>query len=213
MSKEEADLAWLTGLLHDIGRFEQIRRYGTFNDALSINHGMLSVEILFEDGMIREFIDDESTDDLIRKTIGCHNAYMVPEEFSKREKIFCNILRDADKIDIFKVNIVSPLEEVYNVPREEIYNSQITEAVMEDFKRKKTVLRSLRKSAADNVACHISLVFGLVYDESLRITVQQAYLDEMMNFESKIENTNKQLKEIRTVVKSYINERLDDITE
>ena len=50
MSKEDIDLAWLTGLLHDIGRFEQVRRYGTFNDAKSIDHGKLGVEILFLEG-------------------------------------------------------------------------------------------------------------------------------------------------------------------
>lgn len=27
---EDVQLAWLMGMLHDIGRFEQLRRYGTF---------------------------------------------------------------------------------------------------------------------------------------------------------------------------------------
>ena len=56
MSKEDIDLAWLTGLLHDIGRFEQVRRYGTFNDAKSIDHGKLGVEILFLEGKIDNVI-------------------------------------------------------------------------------------------------------------------------------------------------------------
>ena len=29
MEKTEVDLAWLLGMLHDVGRFEQLRRYGT----------------------------------------------------------------------------------------------------------------------------------------------------------------------------------------
>lgn len=32
------DTAWLIGMLHDIGRFEQLKRYDTFNDRLSIDH-------------------------------------------------------------------------------------------------------------------------------------------------------------------------------
>ena len=36
MEKTEVDLAWLLGMLHDVGRFEQLRRYGTFSDADSI---------------------------------------------------------------------------------------------------------------------------------------------------------------------------------
>ena len=27
---EDVDLAWLSGILHDVGRFEQLRRYNTF---------------------------------------------------------------------------------------------------------------------------------------------------------------------------------------
>ena len=41
------DLAWLIGLVHDIGRFEQVRRYGTFVDSKSIDHAALSAELLF----------------------------------------------------------------------------------------------------------------------------------------------------------------------
>ena len=40
------DAAWLCGMLHDIGRFEQIRQYNTFIDGKSVNHAKLScVEI------------------------------------------------------------------------------------------------------------------------------------------------------------------------
>ena len=45
-----ADLAWLCGLLHDIGRFEQLRRWGTFKDSMSASHAAIGVDVLFEDG-------------------------------------------------------------------------------------------------------------------------------------------------------------------
>ncbi len=35
LEKEEQDLGWFTGLLHDAGRFEQLKNYGTFIDAYS----------------------------------------------------------------------------------------------------------------------------------------------------------------------------------
>ena len=35
-SPQDIDLAWLCGLLHDMGRFEQLRRWDTFKDAESI---------------------------------------------------------------------------------------------------------------------------------------------------------------------------------
>lgn len=49
LTDEDIDLAWLIGLLHDIGRFEQIRRYHTFNDGKSINHAEMGVKILFDE--------------------------------------------------------------------------------------------------------------------------------------------------------------------
>ena len=42
------DLCWLAGLLHDIGRFEQLRRWDTFNDRASADHAVIGVDVLFE---------------------------------------------------------------------------------------------------------------------------------------------------------------------
>ena len=52
-TQEEMELVWLIGLLHDFGRFEQLRRYDTFMDAKSVDHGQLGVELLFKEGYIR----------------------------------------------------------------------------------------------------------------------------------------------------------------
>ena len=69
LSKEDIQLAELIGLLHDIGRFEQVRIYNTFVDKNSINHGQLGAKILFEDGLIRNFVEDNQYDEIIRKAI------------------------------------------------------------------------------------------------------------------------------------------------
>ncbi len=45
-----ADLAWLCGLLHAIGRFEQLRRWGTFKNSMSASHAAIGVDVLFEGG-------------------------------------------------------------------------------------------------------------------------------------------------------------------
>ena len=43
---EDIDLAWLCGLLHDIGRFEQLRLWDTFRDAGSASHAALGEAVL-----------------------------------------------------------------------------------------------------------------------------------------------------------------------
>ena len=54
------DLAAYCGLLHDIGRFEQLKRYNTFVDSKSIDHGLLGYEILKEDNYINKYIDNKN---------------------------------------------------------------------------------------------------------------------------------------------------------
>ena len=108
--EDETELAWLCGLLHDVGRFEQLRQYGTFSDAQSIDHAEFGADILFREGKIRDYIADGSEDELLEKAVRCHSAYRVPAQYTTREKKFADLLRDADKIDILKVNIIVPFE-------------------------------------------------------------------------------------------------------
>ena len=116
LTSEEIDLAWLCGMLHDIGRFEQIKNYGTFIDADSVDHALYGAKILFDEGLIYTYLDNPSAElcVFLKKVISCHSAYRVPEEYDIRVRMFADILRDADKIDILKVNVEVPLEEIYN---------------------------------------------------------------------------------------------------
>ena len=105
MEKTEVDLAWLLGMLHDVGRFEQLRRYGTFSDADSIDHAALGADILFGGplsagkGLIRTYVDDAAEDEVIETAIRVHSAYRIPEGLAPRTEKLCHILRDADKIE------------------------------------------------------------------------------------------------------------------
>ena len=49
LDEMSVDFCWLLGLLHDIGRFEQLRRFGTFIDRDSIDHAELGADILFSE--------------------------------------------------------------------------------------------------------------------------------------------------------------------
>lgn len=51
--KEDIDLAWLIGILHDIGRFEQLRRYQTFFDYRSMDHAKYGVHVLLRKAISR----------------------------------------------------------------------------------------------------------------------------------------------------------------
>lgn len=211
---EDRDIAWLIGMLHDVGRFEQIRRYHTFNDAKSIDHAKLGADLLFCEGLMEQYVPGlleqpelKSERELIELAIRRHNVYRLPEDLSEREAVFCKLIRDADKIDIFKVNIDTPMEEIYDVTTEEIKTSVITDEVLAAFDEEHCILKSIRKSAVDNLVGHISLAYELEFPVSKLITVEQGYIEKMMNFQSDNEKTNQQMEHIRQHMNEFLGKK------
>lgn len=207
LCREDTELSWLLGILHDVGRFEQLKNYGTFMDAQSIDHAMYGAEILFDQGRVRDYIEDDQEDELLRTAVACHSAYRLPEELDERSRMFCQILRDADKIDILKVNVDFPLEEIYNVTSEELYTCQVTDEVMKAFEEGHAVLRSLKKTPIDHLVGHISLVYELVYPRSLFLADRQGYIEKLMAFESENPKTREQFMHIRKVMEQYLEKK------
>ncbi len=186
IAPSETDLAWLCGLLHDIGRFEQVRRFDTFNDAASISHAALSVDVLFGNAdpngpQIRSFVEDDANDEVIRTAIATHSNWRLPAELDERTRMHCNVLRDADKIDILKVNCICPLEDIYGVTEDQMAASELSPAVVGAFYEHRTVERGVRVHPADVLVGHLCFAWELVYPKSVSIMQEQGYLDQMLN--------------------------------
>lgn len=239
LSAAEVDLAWLSGMLHDVGRFEQLRRYNTFSDAQSIDHARFAVELLYDEGLIADYVPEISTTELVadartwrsmgganesptaqsedmplsdilqtlRIAIGEHSAYRIQKGLDERARMFCQILRDADKVDIFRVICDTPMEEVYGFQTKDILRSAITPEVMQAFYEHHAVLRKLKKCPADYIVAHGSLAFELVYPESLRIAKEQGYLKQMMSFQSENPDTAEIFEDLRKDLNDYLEER------
>lgn len=231
LSEPDVDIAWLLGMLHDIGRFEQIRRFGTFNDVQSVDHAEFGADLLFKEGLIRKFAEgyyeecelarsgNEEAEQMIKNNehhnkdtgllemaIRQHNKYRVKEDLTERQRMFCDILRDADKVDIFKVNADIPMEIIYDVTTEELKNGVITKEVLESFYKKETVLKSVRRSAVDHIVGYISLLFELVYKESYRQAREQGYVYKLLDFKSDVPEVNAEFDDMRKYVDEFLME-------
>ena len=206
LSDNDKDLAWCLGMFHDIGRFEQIKRFGTFNDATSIDHARLSADLLFIDNLIESYSCNPSSEEarIIELAIRQHNQFRLPEELTDRELLFCNIIRDADKIDILKVNVETPAESIYNISLQELKQSKITPEVIDMFYTKSAVLRSLKRAPIDNLVGHISLVFELVFPISRIIVKNQGYLDIMLDFKSDNPDTNDEFMKMKAFMDQFL---------
>ena len=97
LSEEEQDLAELIGLLHDIGRFEQVRLYHTYSDKISIDHGQKGVEVLFGDKLIRNFIQEDTKDAILYKAIHNHNKFEIEKACQKKK---CYIVKSFEMLII-----------------------------------------------------------------------------------------------------------------
>lgn len=179
------DAAWLVGMLHDIGRFVQLQDYDTFMDADSIDHAELGARMLFDEQLIGGFMDRSECDarllDAMRAAIALHSAWRLPGDMDEVQRSLCTILRDADKIDILRVNHEESTETIYPFTESELLNSALSEEIKAVFEEKATIQTSLKDLPADYALGHCAFGWELTFPSSKRIVIEQGYLRQLFD--------------------------------
>jgi hypothetical protein len=101
LKEEDARIAGAVALLHDVGRFPQFRRWRTFRDSDSDNHARLGIEVVREQGLLDGLPDGERI--LIEEAVRFHNLLALPLRYKSPTSLFIRLIRDADKLDIWRV--------------------------------------------------------------------------------------------------------------
>ncbi|MHC4412708.1 MAG: HD domain-containing protein, partial [Planctomycetota bacterium] len=91
-------IAEVIALLHDVGRFPQFIKYRTYNDPRSVNHCLLSLEVLREGNVLDGTAERERQ--LIEQAIEYHGLKELPSGLDEECLLFSKLIRDADKLDI-----------------------------------------------------------------------------------------------------------------
>lgn len=195
LSKEEQDLTKLIGYLHDIGRFEQVEKTNSFKDNI-MDHADNGARLLFEEGLIRKFIKDDKYDEIIRKAVRNHNKYKILDSVNEKEKLFANIIRDSDKIDIFRVRVLYNKDKISLSP---------SDKVLECIKKGESIKLEDVKNKTDSILCVLAFIFDFNYDSSLKVLKELGYYQ---NFIDSIEVEEEYL-EIFNGVKQKVLERLE----
>lgn len=180
LSDAEQELAYTIGMLHDIGRFEQIKRFQTFYDAKSVDHAKLGVEILKQQHIAKDLGFSKEEQDLIYCAIENHNRYHIAEGLSSREYRHCRIIRDADKCDIFQAHCFETTQAMLGCEEKELVSSRLSDAVVKQFLCKETIDSSIRQSMLDVWISHIALVFDIHYEATMQLILQQDYYEKML---------------------------------
>ena len=206
LSKEDIELAELIGLLHDIGRFEQIKQYHTFVDKDSINHGEYGVKVLFEEGLIREFIKEDKYDKIIKLAILNHNRADIEEGLTEREELHAKIIRDADKTDIFYRLVIGDKKAIWE--SSDLSNDKISDEIFREFKEDKRINYKERKTSADILVSHFAYVYDFNFSQTLKIIKERNYVDQLYKrFKFNDIQTMNRYNEIYKLAKEYLEEK------
>lgn len=206
LDEEDVKLAELIGLLHDIGRFEQIKRYHTFIDKNSVNHGELGAKILFEEGLIRDFIEDTKFDEIIKLSILNHNKTTIQEGLTQREELHAKIIRDADKTDILYLLTFEDKQAAWE--KDDLSNDKITDEIYREFMEDKKIDYTKRETSADLLVCHFAYAYDLNFKETYKIIKENKYYDEIyIRFIFNNKETMERYNKIYEKVKQYIEEK------
>lgn len=207
LSDEDIELAKICGLLHDIARFEQYKQYNTFADRKSIDHGDLGYEILTNNDFLNKFKYNKSDKDTILNSVRYHNKLSIPENLSERDILFLKILRDADKIDILYLYNIGDI--TINIGDEEFSKETI-----ELLRNNKNIDRFLIKTKADILSVSLGFPFDINFPVSIKTLKDKDYLNKEIDYYINITENNKtkkQLEEIREIINSYIEKRLENV--
>lgn len=204
LTPREKYLSSVIALFHDYGRFEQIKKFSSFNDFVSLDHADVAVEMLFNNNELNNFVTDldEEEKEIVKNAIKYHNKLNVDPSLSEKQKLFCNIIRDADKIDIYRILSEDSRCQGLKVGKliqedlDNFYNNQL-------YKQKKEI------DFYSDVLLHISYIFDLNFDISYKILVENCYVKKYIYTVLLFANfkVDKRLMECFEYIEKYLKEK------
>ena len=199
-NEEEIIVCGLIGLFHDIGSFNNKKKYVVFQDDDSTEK---TLNILFEkDKIMRDITDNKKYDDVIKVSIYCQAKYGLPKGLNDKLLAFCKIIKDAHSIDDFKMFANYP----YIDTCIDCFPSSI---VYDTFKDYNVVNSKISDNSADNVLEILSLVFGINYHYSFVLLNQEYSVNKLL---SSLKISNQNLKnffnQIGAVINMYIDRKI-----
>lgn len=210
-SEEDHQLALLIALLHDIGRFEQLKQFKSFDDQI-FNHADFGVKVLFEDGMIEQFIQDRQYDSIIKKAIQYHSVYSLDDiaDLSDRERLHCQIIRDADKLDNFRVKDTEKVETLFDTPEEEVAMEPITPGILEAVRAHRCILSGDRVTHMDCWVSYLAFLFDLNFRASFRWIQKRDYLNRNVDrIAYRNPQTKRDMEEVRRICAEYMEKQME----
>ena len=206
LNAEDLKAAYFSGLYHDIGRFDQLANYNSFNDNTSLDHAEHSVKVLKEKDVFNDL--DSELQELVLFAICYHNKLQLPKKGNERELMHARLLRDADKLDILKV-----LTDYYSDKNKEPNHTltwdlppggTVSQPVAKEILAGKLVSKEKVKNETDVKIMQLSWVYDLNFKQTFEFIFQNRLFEKIYNTLPK----NDLIIEIYRKVKVYAENKL-----
>ena len=207
-NNENPDLAELIGMLHDIGRFEQLKIYDTFDDSISIDHANFGVEVLKKDDFIKEFVDDEEYIQTVYIAIENHNKLYIDDRVVGLNLEQSRIVRDADKIDILNILSFETFDTLYK--EENIVDEEISDKVYNGLLNYEYMPNNVRVTNLDKYLFSLSYVFDIHYAISFKILKEHNYINRILDRLTGSSINNEKIEEIRKSINKYVDNKIEE---
>jgi HD superfamily phosphodiesterase len=180
LNQKGAAMAEALALFHDVGRFEQLKQYGGFDDRIK-DHAALGIMVLNRAGILRGLPEGERH--LLQRVIWLHNKYEIPETEKGDSLLFARLLRDADKLDILGI-IVEHIEMRDSNPNKALdfglgekkgFSREAVDAISKGKMVRIAELRNLN----DMRLMYLSWVFDINFPFTLSCIEERGYLEKL----------------------------------
>ena len=203
LSREDLCMSEAAALLHDIGRFEQYRRYRTFSDYRSEDHAALGVKVIKANRLLDGL--ESAMADIIVRVVGYHNRASMPAGEDERCLFFLKLLRDADKVDIWRV-VTGYYQNARHNRNQTIEldlpdGPQISDSVYKALMNGKLVQMADLKTLNDFKLLQIGWIYDINFPRTFQIVRENGYLEVIRDA---LPDTSVRVEEIYERARAYL---------
>ncbi len=185
LSEPQQRVAEAVALFHDIGRFEQFVRFRTFHDAISVRHALLGVQILKQERVLESL--EESQREWILKAVEYHADKQLPKDLGGPCLMYAQLIRDADKLDIYKI-IIRYYDQYRNNPKDSSLtfgfpnHPECSPHIVEKMLRGESIDYNELRSMNDMKLTQLGWVHDINFTVTLEQIKERRYLETLISF-------------------------------
>ena len=206
LQKHDIDLAEIIGLFHDVGRFRQYSIYKTFNDADSEDHANLGLKVIDELDFFKQLPDEDNA--LVHFAIKNHNKKAIEPTDDERKTLFAKLIRDADKLDIYRV--LAPYLAQENADKMPNFikgkeRADISPDFVENFMEGRQADYRQIRTNGDRKIVRLMWIYDINFSWTMKKIVERGYIEQIVEALPMDENVAKGVDRLRAHIKAVVN--------